>query len=1005
MIFHDSYLARILTFSFLFAMLFIAFASSAETKADTVSFNRDVRPILSDRCFHCHGPDKLHREAELRLDQADGDEGAYQVIKPKSLKQSKLWHRITSDDSDKAMPPSDSHKKPLTAAEKSIIKKWIEEGAQYDTFWAFKKPKIAKPKVTGQWGDGAIDRYVYARLKAASIDPSPEADKRTLLRRVTFDLTGLPPTLKELADFEADTSPDAYEKRVDALLTRPQYGEHMARYWADLVRLGDTDGLHSDPFRDFSTYRDWVIRAFNANLPYDQFIRDQLAGDLYEKPTVDQLVASGFNRLNLMFVRGSVLPEESLHRNVLDRVEAVGTAFLGLTVQCAQCHDHKYDPISQREFFQLYAFFNNFSGDAQTTAKEPNGIQAPSIAVVHAEHPEKLAESNKQLEALKAKLAVAFKPGDPSSISSNTQYWNFDDGAGTTVANQMTEGNVGKVIGTAKRGVAGLGSSTALDLNSENSYVDCGKLGLTAGAAGGEATVSIWLHPDRLSADTRIVGHIGGAASQAGVLRALGNGAIEVWNGAAWHQIARQGSLNVGYWQHLALVWKGDSVTAYVNGIAQQTAKSRFDFGAKNGNFGIGAPLVLNNKKYGASFDGKIDEVAIFKTALSQKDIAKLVGDYPLAAVKAYQAKADQRASAQPTQGRRAMVMRERVPMRKTFIRLRGAYDKLGDEVHRGTPAFLPPLQVAGKVPSRMDLANWLVSPEHPLTARVAVNRFWQQLFGVGLVKTSEDFGAQGEWPSHPLLLDYLAVRFRQSDWDVKALMREIVLSATYKQQSDAPATAYRADPENRRLARGSRYRMDAEMIRDQLLMVSGKINTKLYGKSVKPPQPPGLWKSVTMTNERFAAGTGDAIFRRSVYTFWKRIMPPPQMTILNAPSREYCVARRERTNTPLQALLLMNEPEYMKFARACALRTLGEVNNDPTAALPRLYERITSHRPTAQELATLKKAFNDLKQYYGERPELAAKIAGSSKDTVRTAVWTMLAHSMLNLEAAKVRR
>ncbi|HJP35924.1 MAG TPA: DUF1553 domain-containing protein, partial [Gammaproteobacteria bacterium] len=375
----------------------------------------------------------------------------------------------------------------------------------------------------------------------------------------------------------------------------------------------------------------------------------------------------------------------------------------------------------------------------------------------------------------------------------------------------------------------------------------------------------------------------------------------------------------------------------------------------------------------------------------------------PLAAVKAYQAKADQRPSAQPTQCRRAMVMRERGPMRKTFIRVRGAYDNIGDEVHRGTPAFLPPLQVAGKVPSRMDLANWLVSPEHPLTAGVAVNRFWQQLFGVGLVKTAEDFGAQGEWPSHPLLLDYLAVRFRQSDWDIKALMREIVLSATYKQQSDAPATAYLADPENRRLARGSRYRMDAEMIRDQLLMVSGKINTKLYGMSVKPPQPPGLWKSVTMTNERFTADTGDAIFRRSVYTFWKRIMPPPQMTILNAPSREYCVARRERTNTPLQALVLMNEPEFFKMARACAVRTLREVGGDRAKALPRLYERVTSHQPTSAELKTLEKALDDFIQYYRDRPALAKKIAPQAD--AETAAWTMLAHSLLNLDAMKVRR
>jgi hypothetical protein len=353
--------------------------------------------------------------------------------------------------------------------------------------------------------------------------------------------------------------------------------------------------------------------------------------------------------------------------------------------------------------------------------------------------------------------------------------------------------------------------------------------------------------------------------------------------------------------------------------------------------------------------------------------------------------------------GRRAMVMRERIPVRKAHIRIRGAYDSPGEEVQRDTPAFLPRLQVAGSVPSRMDLANWLVSTEHPLTTRVTVNRFWQQFFGVGLVKTSEDFGTQGEWPSHSQLLDYLAVRFSESGWDVKGLVREIVLSATYRQQSDAPAAAYQADPENRLLARGSRYRMDAEMIRDQMLLFSGMLNTKLYGKSVKPPQPPGLWKSVTMTNEVFKQSRGADIRRRSLYTFWKRVMPPPQMSIMNAPSREYCVARRERTNTPLQALILMNEPEYLELAHECAQRTLREASNDPAIALPRLYERITSHKPTAAERAILQRALDDFERYYRKRPALAQQIVPDSG--AHTTAWTMLAHSLLNLEKAKVRR
>lgn len=1013
-------------------------ARAADPPPEAIRFNRDVRPILSDRCFHCHGPDKQNRQANLRLDQAEGEQGAYrfrdgvQGLKPGDLKKSKVWHRITTDDENDIMPPVDSHKDPLTVAEKEVIKRWIEEGANYDTFWAFKKPEIVPPSSTGEWGNGPIDRYVHARLRKESLSPSREADKRTLLRRLTFDLTGLPPTLEELADFDSDLSPDAYEKRVDALLDRPQYGEHMTRYWADLVRLADTNGLHTDRYRDFSTYRNWVIRAFNSNMPFDQFIRDQIAGDLYENPTVDQLVASGFNRLNLMFERGSVLPEESLFRNVLDRVEAVGTAFLGLTVQCAQCHDHKYDPISQREFFQLYAFFNNFSGEPQTGPEEPDGIQSPFVEITTPEHEAKLTELDEQLQALQANLRATRKPGrSPPATAPTVQHWTFDDGIGTTATNRIGTGKAGTLMGSPTWVKPGVDSSGALDLNASNhDFVDGGNINLSSTAAGGQATVSMWLHPDNLSGDNRIIGQLSGASNQAGVVRALADGALEVWSGSTWLPAAPAGALSVGFWQHLGLVWTGDSVTAYVNGVAQQTAAADFHFAEQNGNFGIGARFL---ELHGTSFDGKIDEVAVFGAALSQAAISRLAGEQDATVIRNFKAKVSkinqERQQLLSQSGRRAMVMRERNPVRKAYIRLRGVYDRPGEEVQRGTPAFLPPLRVAGSLPNRMDLANWLVSAEHPLTARVTVNRFWQQFFGVGLVKTSEDFGAQGEWPSHSQLLDYLAVRFRESGWDVKGLVREIVCSATYRQQSDASAAAYQADPENRLLARGSRYRMDAEMIRDQMLLVSGTLNTELYGKSVKPPQPPGLWKSVTMTGEVFKQSRGADIRRRSLYTFWKRVMPPPQMSIMDAPSREYCVARRERTNTPLQALILMNEPEYLKLAHACAENTLREASNDPTIALPRLYERITSHKPTAAELAILQRALDDFERYYRKRPALAKSLFENSKGLdlergdvrirgaarthiqalrksgAQTAAWTMLAHSLLNLEKAKVRR
>jgi hypothetical protein len=684
------------------------------------------------------------------------------------------------------MPPTKSHKKALTAKEKEAFRQWILQGAEYPDFWAFTPPKASAPRTVKRgllsketrwrrsWSAGAIDDYVMANLAEKQLRPRPDASKRTLIRRLSFDLTGLPPTLSEIDTFLKDDSKEAYAALVDRLLAKPQYGEHMARYWADLVRLSDTNGMHKDFHRDFSTYRSWLIRSYNDNLPFDRFISDQLAGDLHDKPSQDQLIASGFNRLHLIIDKGTALPEESLHKNILDRVEAFGTAFLGLTVQCAQCHDHKYDPITQKEFFQLYAFFNSFSGNPETTRAPSRGLQPPFISIP-------TAEQQNKASALKAN-------------------------------SKMPAAKLKKALDAVMKGAPG------------------------------------------------------------------------------------------------------------------------------------------------------------------------------------------------------AMVMKESNTPRPAHILIRGAYDNPGEKVERNTPAFLPPLQEKDTPYDRKDLADWLVDPAHPLTARVTVNRFWQQLFGVGLVKTSEDFGAQGEWPSHPDLLDYLAVRFVESGWDVKVLIREMVLSKTYRQASDAPGPAFVADPENRQLARGARYRMDAEMIRDQLLVVSGKLDATMYGASVKPPQPPGLWASVSMTNQRYKADKGNAIYRRSFYTYWKRAMPPPQMTIMNAPSREFCVARRERTNTPLQALLLMNEPEYFKLARACAEQSLQQAGNDPAKALPRLYESITSQQATPERLAMLSETLGEFTALYRNDPKLAAALApdlakAGNERQVETAAWTMLTHSLLNLELTKVRR
>ncbi len=792
------------------AGLLILLFSASISFAETVNFNRDIRPLLSRQCFECHGPDAHERKSKLRLDQADGEDGAYRIhqgiaaIKPGSVSESEVWRRITSKDPNEVMPPPESKKPDLSEPEQQLIKRWIEEGAPYQGFWAFETPRLPPlPEVENEaWSQHPIDRFVMRQLNTNDLSPSPPADPRTLIRRVTFDLTGLPPTREGIREFLADTSNGAYERLVNRLLTRHQYGEHMTKYWLDLVRFADTNGIHHDHFRDLSPYRDWVVRSFNDNLPYDDFVRFQLAGDLYPNATRDQLIASGFHRLHLIIDVGTALPEESFTRNVIDRVTSVGTAFLGLTVQCAVCHDHKYDPLTMKDFYQLYAFFNNIDAKPETGRRGGSnflrGLQEPFINLTNAEQEARLREFNKQIAA--AQKEVARHKEDQDALK-----------------------NAEKALKKAR------------------------------------------------------------------------------------------------------------------------DAKTQFE---------LTIPA--------------------------------------------------------------AMIMKEREEVQPTHILVRGAYDKPGDPVQRDTPSFLPPMKKRRDGPAtRADLAEWFVSAEHPLTARVAVNRFWQQLFGVGLVKTAEDLGSQGEWPSHPDLLDYLAVTFVQSGWNVKALMKHIVLSETYKQSSNAPPDAFTRDPENRLLARGSRFRMDSEMIRDQVLATSGLLNSHLYGKSVKPPQPAGLWKSVGMPSSyprEYVADSGDKIYRRSLYTFWKRGMPPPQMTILNAPTREECIARRERTNTPLQALLLLNEGEYIKAARHLAHTILTETPTDPPEQIATAYETITSFPPDAEELTAMLGTLTDLQALYQEDPSLAEALCEgldlkTSIAPPQLAALTMVVSSIYNLDISKTRQ
>jgi len=788
-----------------------------------VRFNQDIRPILSQKCFQCHGPDQKERQAHLRLDRQDGDDGAYrehdgsQAIQPGSLDGSAVWYRINTTDPNEMMPPEGAHiHGPLTATEKKLLGQWIVEGARYDDFWSFVPPQQAKlpePK-SGSWRSSQpIDRFVMARLEQEGLQLNPPASRRTLIRRVTFDLTGLPPTPEEIATFLGDPSERAYENLVDRLLESPRYGEHMARFWLDLVRFADTNGLHHDHYRQMTPYRDWVIRAFNDNLSFDQFATYQIAGDLFPEPSVDQQIASGFNRLHLIIDSGTALPEESFTRNVIDRVTAVGTAFLGLTVQCAVCHDHKYDPITQKDFYQLFAFFNNFDGAPETEMNRKSllfrrGLQTPYIEFPTPEQKTQRNLIQKEIARLEKELDNTKPAGDSAEPSER-------DDVHTQLEEQLKE---------------------------------------------------------------------------------------------------RRKSLE--------------------------------------------------------SLEEKIPATH---------------------------------------------VMKERSEVRPAHILIRGIYDQPGEPVDRDVPAFLPPMEKTAGLRTRTNFAEWLVAPSNPLTARVTVNRFWQQFFGTGIVKTSENFGTQGEWPSHPKLLDHLSLEFVQSGWDIRKLVRDIVLSETYQQSSDASPENYTIDPENRLLARGPRFRLDAEMIRDQVLFVGGLLNPTLYGKSVKPPQPAGLWTAVAMPSSYpriYEADKGDQIYRRSVYTFWKRAVPPPQMAIFDAPMRESCIARRERTNTPLQALVLMNEQQYFQAALHCAIELLAEPALSEDERIRLAYEQVTSQLPGSNEMVSLQNALQDFKHIYTKDPVTAQAITANLTDEdlsvdkpVELASWTMLVHSILNLDITKTRQ
>jgi hypothetical protein len=1136
---------------------------TAPALAQDVDFDLDVRPILSDKCYACHGPDAQTRKAGLRLDTQEGASGTLRdgrfAVVAGSLDESELWQRVTHAERAARMPPADQERQ-LVDADVDVLRRWILQGAQWAQHWSLVPPTRPEPPAVqdAAWCRGAVDRFLLARLEAAGLAPEREADAATLLRRVTLDLTGLPPTRAELDAFLADEREDAYERVVERLLASPRYGEHMARVWLDAARYADTHGLHLDNERSMWPWRAWVIDAYNQNKPFDEFTIEQLAGDLLEDATLEQRVASGFNRCNPTSAEGGMIAAEYLSIYAKDRVDTTSTVWMGLTMGCAQCHDHKFDPLTQRDYYAMYAFFNNLTEEAsdrnianpQPFTRTPDAEEQARLGaldarvaelaeVVAAPMPEVDAQQAAWEEEWAASLARRWQVAPPER---------FHATHGTTLA--VEDGGV-----VAASGENPHTEVYELDLHTDASRITAIKLDALCDVGQpvpGRATnanfvlskVEVTAWPARAFEQAAPIAlasaHASHSQDEYGIAGVLDDDPQSGWGGLglegarsavlvarepfgwengtdvrvtlrfesvhAQHAFARlrlsltederMSPARLGRWRAHPRVGEdaGRAGFATVYPPEQDLEAAGWEerdypdgqvhlFEAVVGTYylhrtievpagrdvqvGIGSDDALKVFLNGAEVHANdvaravaldADRVTLPLRAGRNDLVLKVVntggasgfafrvleehaGGFPADVALALGTPPDARAAAQneslrtyfrrnhapewialddelsATRKERAdyenslpttMVSEERMQRRPAHVLVRGRYDVLGDEVQPATPAALPPLP-AGAPRDRLGLARWLVSREHPLTARVAVNRLWQSRFGTGLVKTSEDFGVQGQRPSHPALLDWLAVEFMDSGWDVQHMLRLMVTSSAYRQSARVEPRKLELDPYNRLLARGPRYRLDAEQIRDQALFVSGLLVERLGGESVKPFQPPGIWFAVGYSGSntvRFEQDSGDALYRRSLYTFWKRTAPPPNLATFDAPSREATCVRRERTNTPLQALVLLNDPQYVEAARFLAERMLAEGGETDERRAAFGFRLVTAREPSAWELAQLTEMLAEERARFaadgdGARALLAVgdKPADARLEPAEHAAHTLLANLLLNLD------
>ena len=1030
--------------------------TSIAAAADGPGYNAEIRPILVETCFSCHGPDSASRKADLRLDARDAAVGSG-AISPGKPETSEIIRRIRSTDPSEVMPPPEV-KKTLTPRQIQLLEDWIRSGAAYEQHWSYippQRPEVpAVPPTLQNWARNPIDAFVLSGLASAGLSPRPEAPREILARRAALDITGLPPTPEQVEAFLNDQAAGAYERYVDRLLQLPEWGEHRGRYWLDYARYADTHGIHFDNYREMWAYRDWVIRAFNDNMPFDQFTIENLAGDLLPNPTLDQQVASGFNRCNMTTNEGGIIDEEYAVLYARDRTDTVATVWMGLTAACATCHNHKFDPLSQKEFYELSAFFNNTTqpvrdGNIRDT---PPVIQVPVPA-----DRERFSQLPGLIEA--ARQAIAARRSASQTEFSAWAETASTKSAGLTIPEESLQL---KLSGPSadRRGATLLrhGKTQELPLSATAVWEESERgdaLALQGGAlelpdagdyeAGMPFSAAAWIKVPAGDGYGAICARMEAPPGYKGwdfwlQQRRVGMHIVGTWPDQAIKVVSRN-QLPANQWAHVAVAWDGRrsaaGVKVWVNGRPQEVNVESDSL--RDQSIRTSVPWKLGQRTAGEAVTATIRNLQLHGRVLTDDEVQILAEVSPVAAIldiapvnrtpeqlqqlhefwlRAIDGESrrlteqlavlERELSEIRARGTIAHIMTERPEPPSAYVLERGEYDKRGEKVGADTPDVLPSFP-ASAPRNRLGLAQWLVSPEHPLTARVTVNRFWQEIFGTGLVQTTGDLGVSGELPINQPLLDWLAVDFRESGWDVKKLVRLMITSAAYRQSAVVTTEALERDPTNRLLSRAPRFRMDAEMIRDNALAVSGLLVRRQGGASVKPYQPEGVWEAIAMnvSNTRsYQRDSGENLYRRSIYTFIKRMAPPASMDIFNAPNREFCVVRRERTNTPLQALAALNDEQLVEAARVLAEKALQESSGNDAACLRQVCRLVLSRAPSNRELEILTNSLTELRDWYSaHESDAAALIAvgetqpSAAIPAAELAAWTMLCNQLLNLD------